>query len=101
MATTKAWVPALRVNSIQGGFLSGKSEKRPLWGTTDPIRGLRSSQNTGLGSKFFESLTAWRTRSRAGRRPKYNTSAAFLNDQGQFLRHPLDANLLCFIHLCS
>src|ERR1700724_2037120 len=38
-ATSKAWVPALKVNSIQGGLLSGRSEKRPLWGAADPIEG--------------------------------------------------------------
>src|ERR1700682_2539863 len=37
-ATSKAWVTALKVNSTQGGFLSGRSEKRPLWVAADPIR---------------------------------------------------------------
>jgi hypothetical protein len=39
-------MPLLNVNSIQGGFLSGRSEKRPLWGAADPIGGAPFSSKT-------------------------------------------------------
>jgi hypothetical protein len=84
-ATNKAWVPALKVNSIQGGLLSGRSEKRPLWGTADPI-------TVPFWSKHRIRVKRLRvTDSGANPQPdpniilQHNTSAASLHDQGQFL----------------
>src|SRR5260370_34697608 len=58
-------------------------------------------KNTGLGSRFFESLTARRTRSRLeDRPPNIILQQHFCTSKANFLWHSFDVNLLCFIHLC-